>query len=136
MAHRRSRDVARERSTNFRAAAALRAVPEGTERVILNVNGPGMIRHLLVNYYGLHAPDGLSLRMWWDDAAKPAVCLPLADAFTLHTPWPVSYWPMPFARRARVSVSNEYDTLAAVSFTITGEYFPASPPLRASGMQQ
>lgn len=35
---------------------------------------------------------------------------------------------MPFARRARVSVSNEYETLAAVSYTVDGEYLPALPP--------
>jgi hypothetical protein len=113
--------------TNFRAVAALCAVPEGTERVILDVHGPGIIRHLLLNYHGLQAPDGLVLRAWWDDAAEPAVCLPLADAFTLQTELPISYWPMPFARRARLSVSNECDTLAAVSYTINGEYLPALP---------
>jgi hypothetical protein len=84
------------------------------------INGSGQIQHIWMT------PTGnwrLSiLRMYWDDEQQPSVEVPVGDFFAMGwskyaklTSLPVcvnpgsafnSYWPMPFARKARITMEN------------------------------
>lgn len=89
--------------------------------VLADIEGPGAIQHIWMSM----RPDrwrSLVLRFSWDDASQPAVEVPLGDFFCLgwekYAPLSSryvvvapycglnSYWPMPFRRRARVTLEN------------------------------
>jgi len=92
---------------------------------VADLEGPGIIRHI---HTTRHAPAelfarGIVLEIWFDDAQEPAVLCPLADFFgdgcngaSMNfttpliecAPWSYnSYFPMPFAKRARVFLRND-----------------------------
>jgi hypothetical protein len=94
----------------------------GSTTTLADVIGPGSISYLwltsdLLDY------RSLILRCYWDDEAEPSVDSPLGDFFAMghsaapHTVTSIpvvvgpsrgcsSYWPMPFRRRARMTLSN------------------------------
>lgn len=89
------------------------------------MEGPGVLTHLWFTSHGgwTHELDALRLRIFWDGAEAPAVDVPLGDFFAVgHTPAVVesvpvqvsstgaltSYWRMPFAKSARITVTNEH----------------------------
>ena len=98
----------------------------GQTATLLDYQGAGCITHV---WSAITSPDPLFLRkvvlrMWWDDEAEPSVEAPVGDFFGLgHAqvtyfqalPLQMFYrgfncwFPMPFARRARVTVRNEAD---------------------------
>ncbi len=105
----------------------------GEEKTLADIEGSGALEHFWITV----RPEwwrSMILRFWWDDAAMPAVEVPLGDFFCLawETYAAVSsryvvvapfcglnaYWPMPFRQRARVSLQNISDRKAIVYFTI------------------
>ncbi|MEP0844823.1 MAG: DUF2961 domain-containing protein [Phycisphaerae bacterium] len=103
-----------------------RGIEPGQTLTIADVQGPGIIRHI---WFTIAADDpeygrSLSLRMYWDGAEQPAVETPIGDFFTIGhgrlqpmTSLPVAvssegralncYWPMPFGRSAKITVTND-----------------------------
>jgi hypothetical protein len=95
-------------------------LPPG-ETVIADIEGPGTITHIWLTCWE-GAYRGCNIRMYWDDDSAPAVDAPLGDFFACGhgLRYPVnsvpvavnptggfnSYWPMPFARRARIVIDN------------------------------
>lgn len=110
----------RDLGVGWKVSPAVQIAPGATFEVA-NIEGPGRITHL----WFTQAPN-LSrttlLRMFWDDDPEPAVEVPLGDLFVQATgvfaqvnAVPISanptgglnsYWPMPFARRARITIEN------------------------------
>ena len=97
----------------------------GETRTLGQVGGPGVISHL---WFTIDSPERyhlktLVLRMYWDDEKTPAVETPLGDFFGLglgqyfmYQSGPISvgsqkalnaYFPMPFRRSARITLTNE-----------------------------
>jgi len=102
-----------------------RPIP-GETVVLADLQGPGVITHLWVtvaaNEYGW--PRLLRLRVYYDGSDVPSVDAPLGDFFAVGHGFerPVnsllvrdsssgrsrnSYWPMPFGRSCRITVTNE-----------------------------
>ena len=95
-------------------------VNAGETATLMDVDGPGVIRHIWM-------VEGLSrdhvLRFYWDGETTPSVEVPAPDFFAVgHEQFarvnsqavvvnPANamncYWPMPFKRHARVTLSNE-----------------------------
>lgn len=100
-------------------------VSPGETRTILDVDGPGLISHL---WFTLNDPEPyhlkrIVLRIYWDGESLPSVESPIGDFFGLglgdYYSWQSdvlsvggskslnSFFPMPYARHARVTISNE-----------------------------
>lgn len=99
----------------------------GENATICDLKGPGIIRHVWFTYRvrdDLYANRNIVLSMWWDDEEMPSVECPIGDFFAVGNgacadvdsePVQVAaegralncYWPMPFARRARIEVENQ-----------------------------
>ncbi len=112
-----------------------RRVPPGATHTVAEIAGPGVVRHIWLTFpesgpswlsnAGCAAPDEVVVRMYWDGAEHPAVETPLGDFFAAgfgrraeinSTPVQVQggdsyncFWPMPFRRSARITVTNESD---------------------------
>jgi D-arabinan exo alpha-(1,3)/(1,5)-arabinofuranosidase (non-reducing end) len=89
------------------------------------LQGPGVIKHIWFTSHagGVNELDSVSLRIYWDGRREPAVEVPLGQFFAVgqgrpnvveSLPVQVSpsgsltcYWPMPFARSARIVVAND-----------------------------
>jgi hypothetical protein len=89
------------------------------------LEGPGVIRHIWLTSHagGVGELDTLSLRIYWDGSDVPSVEVPLGMFFAVGQgrPAPVEsvpvqvsptgsltcYWPMPFHRAARITVTND-----------------------------
>lgn len=97
----------------------------GQTLTVLDEKGPGVISHIWVT---IASPENfhlkkLVLRMYWDGEAEPSVETPIGDFFGLGNgdyflfqslPLAVgstkalnSFFPMPFSRSARITVTNE-----------------------------
>ncbi|MBK8976935.1 MAG: DUF2961 domain-containing protein [Planctomycetes bacterium] len=107
---------------------ALRIGP-GATVTLADLEGPGEIRHIWFTIGAEHRryPRSLVLRVYWDDAEVPSVEAPLGDFFAAGngmratvSSLPIevtsygramnSYWRMPFAKRARLTMTNESDS--------------------------
>jgi D-arabinan exo alpha-(1,3)/(1,5)-arabinofuranosidase (non-reducing end) len=105
--------------------ADFRRVGPGKTLTLAELEGPGLITHIwfTVNYPSRSALRKLVLRIYFDDLAEPCVEAPLGDFFGLghalvyaYVSQPLAvgtqgglncYWPMPFAKKARLTVANE-----------------------------
>lgn len=97
------------------------ALAHGATATLADVSGPGVLRHFWLTTER-SVLRGLTLRMTWDDATRPAIESPLGDFFCngwgetalLSSEMVVvapagglnSYWPMPFRHRARITLEN------------------------------
>ncbi len=103
-----------------------RPIAPGETLVVADLEGPGVIRHI---WFTINAKDprygrSLVLRMYWDNQEQPAVESPLGDFFAVghgtrrlvdSAPVAVTsegrayncYWPMPFGKRARITLTND-----------------------------
>lgn len=111
---------ARDLGRGWKVSPSIR-IGAGETAVLADVAGPGALQHLWMSM----RPDrwrSMVLRVTWDDSAQPAVAVPLGDFFC--SGWDVyapltsryvlvapfcglnSYWPMPFRRRALVTLEN------------------------------
>ena len=110
-------------------------VAPGQTKVLMDVNGPGVITHLWMTFLGPEphpwAKNGsanhqeMLLRMYWDGRERPAVEAPVGDFFAnsfgqrsevVSLPVVVEdadsyncFWHMPFRRSARIEVVNQSD---------------------------
>jgi len=95
----------------------------GETATLADIKGPGVIRHIWITVRA-EALRSCVLRFYWDADKTPSIEVPLGDFFalghgirTLVTSLPVAvcpdggmnpYWPMPFKKHARITVTNEY----------------------------
>jgi hypothetical protein len=130
------------------ANADFRSIAPAATLDLLDVSGPGLITHIWIT---IASPEQfhlkkLVLRMYWDGEASPSVEAPIGDFFGLglgeyflyqSVPLAVaadkalnSFFPMPFQRRAHITVTNEgKERVHAFYFNI--DYRSCSNPLPA-----
>jgi hypothetical protein len=103
-----------------------RPIAPGATLTLADVNGPGMIVHFwcTIAHSDPYYSRMLTLRMYWDGEKDPSVECPIGDFFGMghgidkpfdSLPVRVTsdgrgrncYWPMPFRKSARITVSNE-----------------------------
>lgn len=99
-------------------------IPAGGEKVLLDSDGPGVVRHIWFTVNGgPHHLKDIVLTIHWDHEATPSVEVPLGDFFGLglghyftYAALPMTvaperalncYLPMPFRRHARIAVRNQ-----------------------------
>jgi Protein of unknown function (DUF2961) len=100
-------------------------VPAGATATLLDAEGPGMVTHMwcTISSKEEYHLKNLVLRAYWDGETNPSVEVPVGDFFgltlgeyflyqsALTTVSSIkamnAYFPMPFARSARITVSNE-----------------------------
>ena len=123
-----SKDYVQHRSSSYDRSGGngdARTVAPGDTLTLLDESGPGLITHLWVTIASddPHHLKALVLRMYWDGEATPSVEAPIGDFFGLglgdyflyqSVPLMVgsdkalnSFFPMPFQKHARVTVTNE-----------------------------
>ena len=102
-----------------------RRVEPGATETVLDADGPGTISHIwftIADNEPYHLKR-IVLRIYWDGEATPSVEAPIGDFFGLglgaYHPWQSemlsvgsikalnSFFPMPFGRHARITVTNE-----------------------------
>lgn len=123
-----------------RKGTACLPLPSGDTLTLADIEGPGTIRHIWMTLpdrteAGPFVLRDLVLRIQWDDAPEPSVEVPVGDFFcngfatrALVTSEPIvvaptggmnAYFPMPFRRRARVSLHSDHPgDVPAVFFQI------------------
>lgn len=108
-----------------KGAPAFRFIDPGEIKTLCDIEGQGMVRHIWMALDD-HSPEALRsyvIRIYWDDAEHPSVEAPVGDFFGMShgrhkpfmTPWvgmPEGrsfhcYFPMPFARRCRITFHND-----------------------------
>lgn len=106
-------------------------IPAGETIELANIDGAGIVRHLYFSIWGgEHYLRDLVIRAYWDGSDVPCVEVPFGDFFGLGQERPRfysslmvtvnpgdlgvfgtfgfnSYFPMPFAKGARITLSNE-----------------------------
>jgi hypothetical protein len=116
-------------------------LPNAEATTLAEIDGSGVIQHMWFTHAD-RGPRGctvlrdLVLRLYWDGEKKPSVEVPIGDFFAnghamrCHiTSVPVavnpsggmnSYWPMPFRKSARVTITNEHgDKIDGFFYQIT-----------------
>jgi hypothetical protein len=119
--------------SELRAADRAKYIAPGETKVLADIKGPAVIRHIWLTFSearpnwlesgGSAAPDEIVLRMYWDSGREPAVEAPLGDFFGAgfgrrlelkSVPVQVEtgdgyncFWPMPFLERGLITVTNE-----------------------------
>ena len=114
-------------------ADRIKYIAPGETKVLADIKGPAVITHIWLTFNearpnwleagGSARPDEIVLRMFWDGAKEPAVEAPLGDFFAAgfgerreinSAPMMVesgdgynAYFPMPFYKRALITVTNE-----------------------------
>ena len=117
-------------------------VPPGKTHVLADLKGPGVITHIWMTFLGPEphpwAKAGAAnhkqmlLRIVWDGRERPGVASPVGDFFAagfgrrmaVHSvPVQVEngasyncFWPMPFAKSARVEIHNDSDKEVALLY--------------------
>jgi hypothetical protein len=129
------------------ANADARPIEPGATLVLLDDGGPGMISHIWITIASRepHHLKKLVLRMFWDDEPAPSVESPIGDFFGLglaeyylYQSYPLavgadralnSFFPMPFQRKARITVTNEGDQrVDSFYFNIDCRIYPRPLP--------
>ena len=113
-------DAARDLGTGWKISPSVN-IEAGAERELAAISGSGVITHIWLTTQRDHWRT-LILRAWWDESDAPAVEVPLGDFFCQG--WGRfaqvssavvavnpnggfnSYWPMPFADSARITIEN------------------------------
>jgi len=123
-----------------------RPIP-GETTVLADLQGPGVVTHLWVtiadNEYGW--PRLLRLRVYYDGSATPSVDAPIGDFFAVGHGFERmvrsvmirdssdgrarnSYWPMPFRKSCKVTVTNEgRRRVANLYYHVDWEKLPSLP---------
>ncbi|MCC7330013.1 MAG: DUF2961 domain-containing protein [Gammaproteobacteria bacterium] len=126
-----------------------RPIEPGQTLVIADMDGPGLIKHI---WFTIAAQDprygrSLTLRMYWENEEEPAVESPIGDFFAVghgalkhvnSMPVAVSsegrayncYWPMPFNRHAKITLTNDSKEYKVDCVFWYVDYYsvPALPP--------
>lgn len=124
-----------------------RPIPPGGTLTIADLKGPGRIVHFW-NTIADNEPYYsrlLTLRIYWDGETNPSVECPIGDFFGIghgvdqpFTSLPVRvtsngrgrncYWPMPFKKSARITVTNEgHERCHAFYYYVDWEKLPSLP---------
>ena len=102
-------------------------IEPGTTTTVADIEGPGIIQQMWMTFGLSGCADSTSLfaviRFYWDDEETPSIETPIGEFFALghnlcydvhSAPITVvprggmnSYWPMPFRRRARITIENQ-----------------------------
>ncbi len=101
-------------------------IDPGETVILADLDGPGEIQHIwfTIGAYERRYPRTMVFRIYWDGAAVPSVETPLGDFFSAGngmqanvSTLPIEatsygralncYWKMPFARKARLTMTNE-----------------------------
>ena len=103
----------------------LENIVPGETVTLAEMDGPGEITHMWFTVYSKEPnwPRKLMFKMFWDGEDSPSVEAPIGDFFGLghgmlyhyvSAPFVIAsqyglncYWPMPFAKSARIEISNE-----------------------------
>ncbi|MBN2307869.1 MAG: DUF2961 domain-containing protein [Candidatus Hydrogenedentes bacterium] len=124
-----------------------RPIPPGASLIIADLEGPGVIRHIwnTIAANELGYSRLLVLRMYWDGEEYPSVECPIGDFFAVGhgldypcTSQPVRvssdgrarncYWPMPFRKSARITVTNEgRERINAFYYYVDWQQLPKLP---------
>ncbi|MDR0932018.1 MAG: DUF2961 domain-containing protein, partial [Victivallales bacterium] len=123
-------NAARELGQKYKVRPSLTLLP-GRTTTLMDIDGPGCIRHIWMTTESSRFRE-LILRMYWDGEATPSVEVPLGDFFCnaakheakiMAIPINVnpvngmnSYFPMPFARHAKITVENIHPDKQAEHF--------------------
>ena len=108
-------------------------VDAGQSATLMDVQGSGIIQHIWIVE---NINRGLVIRCYWDDEQQPSVECPVPDFFAVGhgKVAPVNslavavvpknalncFWPMPFRKRARITLTNETDQdVKLVAYQIT-----------------
>lgn len=125
----------------------MRRINAGDTLTLAEIRGPGLITHIWFTYMypSRSALRKLVLRIYFDDLDAPCVEAPLGDFFGLghaqryaYAALPLavgtngglnSYWPMPFAKSARFTVTNDgAQDCRALYFQIDYRELEEAPP--------
>jgi hypothetical protein len=101
---------------------------------LAEIDGPGAIQHLWVTPAPLDRTRWMILRFYWDGEEQPSVECPLGDFFACGwaryaqiSSLPVcvnpgsafnAYWPMPFRKKAKVTIENIDDREITIYYQI------------------
>lgn len=146
-----AKDYVQKRASSFDRSggnADFRGIGPGETLTLLDEPGPGLISHVWITIAS-DDPNHLKalvLRMFWDGEPTPSVETPIGDFFGLglgdyylyqSIPLSVgsdkalnSFFPMPFQKHARITVTNEADRKVD-SFYFNVDYRLYSKPLPA-----
>ena len=123
-----AKDYVQRRASSYDRSggnADYRRIAPGETLVLMDERGPGEITHLWTTMWAEGGPalKALVLRMYWDEETTPSVESPLGDFFGLGLGDYVvyesallavapnralnSFFPMPFQKHARITVTNE-----------------------------
>lgn len=119
--HPNSARAGRDLGPGWKLSPCIR-LPAGQTATLMDNEGPGLIRHIWMTLDIQHHRD-IILRMYWEEQEYPSVECPIGDFFCnswqqsqniLALPINVNpvggfncYLPMPFRKRARITVSND-----------------------------
>lgn len=136
-------------NTDLHRNGDARSIAPGETLVLGELAGPGEITHIwcTVGSEDVFYSQALVLRMYWDGAETPAVEAPLGDFFAVGhgahadvNSGPVSvnsngrarncFWPMPFQKSARVTVTNESPRYPTDSFYFYLDWRQYEKPMR------
>ena len=113
-----------------KGAPAYKYIEAGGNRVLCDIEGPGMIRHIWMTMdpEQMKTPEQLRswvIRIYWDDSPHPSVEAPVGDFFGMAlgrvchftSPYLIcpkgrsfnSYFPMPFSKRCKITFENNSD---------------------------
>ena len=116
---------------------------------MLDADGPGMVSHIwfTIDDNEPYSLKRIVLRMYWDNETTPSVETPIGDFFGLgnglYYKWESmmlsagndkalnSYFPMPYAHHARITVTNEGKEFIAAS--LLEHRLPPRCPAAAQG---
>ncbi|RRO18688.1 DUF2961 domain-containing protein [Saccharopolyspora rhizosphaerae] len=125
--------AARDLGAGWKVSPSI-ALGAGRTETLADVAGPGVVQHIWLTTEVAGVRD-LVLRMFWDDEEQPSVEVPLGDFFC--NGWAElalvdsevvvvapaggfnSYWPMPFRRRATITLENTTRRTLPVYYQVT-----------------
>jgi len=129
--------------------ADARPIPPGQTLTIAELEGPGRITHIwfTIGADDPNYPRSMTLRIYWDGEKEPSVEAPIGDFFAVghglsvplnSMPVAVSsegrarncYWPMPFRKSARITVSNDSPDkrVRSLYYYVDWQKLPGLPP--------
>jgi hypothetical protein len=146
----RLRDARRGRASSYDVSggnADFWLLAPGETRTLAAIDGPGCIRHIWMTLASReHAyPRRSVLRMYWDGSDVPCVEVPSGDFFGIGHGIVKQFWslplamspqdgrafncffPMPFARGARIEITNDGERRLVVYFYIDYERYDRPP---------
>ncbi len=125
-------EAARDLGVGWKVSPSIKIAP-GENCVLAEIDGPGAIQHMWMTPSGVWRH--LILRIYWDGAENPSVECPVGDFFACG--WnqyaqvsslavcvnPGSglncYWPMPFRRHCRITMTNLAEKEETLYYQIT-----------------